>query len=112
MPLFTDEDYIRYREIFKAERLPLAFVDLDKFDANVDYVASTQRQTGKTIRVGTKSVRCVELTKRIFDRGGPAFKGFLASPWKKPPTSSNRASTTSSSPIPVSSAPISSCSSI
>ena len=48
------EEYERYREIFRGERLPLAFVDLEKFDRNVHFVASTQRQTGKTIRVHSK----------------------------------------------------------
>ncbi len=77
MALFSNEDYFRYREALKKERLPAAFVDLDAFDANVDYVASTQRATGKSIRVGTKSMRCAELTKRVFRRGGPAYRGIL-----------------------------------
>ncbi|MGV7929035.1 MAG: hypothetical protein AB2L13_08995 [Spirochaetota bacterium] len=77
MPLFSNDDYFRYREALRDERLPAAFVDLDAFDANVDYVASTQRPTGKSIRVGTKSVRCVELTRRVFRRGGSAYRGIL-----------------------------------
>jgi D-serine deaminase-like pyridoxal phosphate-dependent protein len=55
----------------------LAFVDLEKFDANIEYVASTQKNTGKTIRVGTKSIRCVELTKRVFRNGGRIYRGIL-----------------------------------
>lgn len=74
---FKNDDYERYREIFKNERMPLAFVDLEKFDANIEYVASTQRGTGKTIRVGTKSIRCAELTRRVFKKGGKAYKGIL-----------------------------------
>jgi D-serine deaminase-like pyridoxal phosphate-dependent protein len=77
MPLFSNDDYFRYREALRDERLPAAFVDLDAFDANVDYVASTQRPTGKSIRVGTKSVRCVELIRRVFRRGGSAYRGIL-----------------------------------
>lgn len=57
--------------------MPLAFVDLEKFDSNVMYVSSTQKDTGKTIRVGTKSIRCVELTQRVFLKGGPVYKGIL-----------------------------------
>ena len=74
---FSNDDYVRYREALKNERLPAAFVDLDAFDANVDYVASSQRSTGKSVRVGTKSIRCVELTRRVFKRGGPAYRGIL-----------------------------------
>ncbi len=77
MALFANEDYFRFRDALKNERLPAAFVDLDAFDANIEYVASTQRSTGKTIRVGTKSIRCVELTRRVFRRGGPAYRGIL-----------------------------------
>lgn len=70
-------DYQRYRTIFKNERLPLAFVDLDKFDRNIQYVASTQKTTGKTVRVHSKSIRCAGLTKRIFEKGGPTYKGIM-----------------------------------
>ena len=71
-------DYGQYRKIFKGRRLPLAFVDLDRFDRNVAYVAATQEKTGKTIRVASKSIRSVDLIKRVFDKGGPAYKGILA----------------------------------
>ena len=71
------EEYDRYRDIFRDERLPLAFVDLEKFDRNIAFVASTQRQTGKTVRVHSKSIRCVELLRRILDKGGDAFRGVM-----------------------------------
>jgi D-serine deaminase-like pyridoxal phosphate-dependent protein len=77
MPQSHQEDYERYREIFRGERLPLAFVDLEKFDRNVAYVASTQGQTGKKIRVHSKSIRCVPLLRRILDTGGDAFRGVM-----------------------------------
>lgn len=72
-----NSEYQRYRDILRNRRLPLAFVDLDKFDRNVAYVASTQEQTGKTIRVHSKSVRCLELLKRIFEIGGPLYRGTM-----------------------------------
>ena len=71
------EEYERYREIFRGRRLPLAFVDLEKFDRNVAFVASTQSRTGKTIRVHSKSIRCVPLLRRILDTGGDAFRGVM-----------------------------------
>ncbi|MCZ7586559.1 MAG: alanine racemase [Deltaproteobacteria bacterium] len=69
--------YERYRIALKGERLPLAFVDLDHFDRNVCYVAETQAATGKTIRVHTKSLRCVEMTRRVFEIGGAAYRGLM-----------------------------------
>lgn len=70
--------YETYKNMFKEQRFPLAFVDLDRFDANVAYVASTQVNTGKTIRVASKSIRCLELINRVFRKGKGAFKGVLA----------------------------------
>ena len=72
-----DGDYQYYKKIFKHQRMPLAFVDLDRFDRNITYVASTQKNTEKTIRVHSKSLRCVKLTQRIFEKGGPAYKGIM-----------------------------------
>lgn len=73
-----NRQYQQYRNYFRGERFPLAFVDLDRFDRNVAYVAASQRETGKTIRVASKSIRCVDLLRRVFDRGGSAFKGIMA----------------------------------
>ena len=73
-----DRDYQRYRRLIAGRRLPLALVDLDRFDANIAYVAATQAHTGKKIRVASKSIRCVELLKRIFDKGGSGYQGILA----------------------------------
>lgn len=64
------------REIFKGQRLPLAFVDLDAFDVNVNYVAQKACAAGKTIRLGTKSIRCEPLMRRILEHSD-AYRGFL-----------------------------------
>lgn len=74
---FTNAQYASYRNILRGKRLPLAFVDLDAFDANIDYVRQVVEGTGRTIRLGTKSIRCEPLTKRIFERGGANFRGLL-----------------------------------
>ena len=71
-------DYHFYRNLIKGQRLPLALIDLDCFDANVAYVAGTQKRSGKTIRVASKSIRCLDLIRRVFEKGGSAFKGILA----------------------------------
>jgi D-serine deaminase-like pyridoxal phosphate-dependent protein len=71
-------DYPYYRDLIRGRRLPLALVDLDRFDANAAYVASTQRNSAKTIRVASKSIRCPALLQRVFATGGGAYKGVLA----------------------------------
>jgi D-serine deaminase-like pyridoxal phosphate-dependent protein len=78
MTATTLQDYPYYRDLIRGRRLPLALVDLDRFDANVAYVAATQRNSGNTIRVASKSIRCPALLRRVFDIGGGAFKGILA----------------------------------
>jgi len=74
---FTNARYASLRETFKGHRLPLAFVDLESFDSNVDYAAGLARGRGKTLRIGTKSIRCLALMERVLDRSPSIFHGFL-----------------------------------
>ncbi len=74
--IFNNERYQALRDIFRGRRLPLAFVDLDAFDANVAYAAEKARATGKTIRLGSKSIRCEPLMRRILEYGD-IYRGFL-----------------------------------
>lgn len=69
--------YFRYRQALKGMPLPLAFVDLEAFDANIEYAAKIAQRWGKTLRVGSKSVRCEALLGRIFSRGGSVYRGLL-----------------------------------
>jgi D-serine deaminase-like pyridoxal phosphate-dependent protein len=73
---FTNERFEELRGIFQGKRLPLAFVDLGAFDANVAYVAEIAQARSKTVRLGTKSIRCEALMRRILDRS-PIYQGFL-----------------------------------
>ncbi|MBT8374800.1 MAG: hypothetical protein KJN80_07810, partial [Deltaproteobacteria bacterium] len=72
-----NSEYEKYKNLFTGYRFPLAFVDLDQFDENMVYVAALMEQTGKTIRIASKSIRCLELIKRIFEQGGNAYRGVL-----------------------------------
>lgn len=72
-----NEVYAVYREIFRGQRLPLAMVDLDKFDANVAHVAKIAREMGKTIRLGSKSIRSAALMQRIFAADPEIYRGVL-----------------------------------
>jgi D-serine deaminase-like pyridoxal phosphate-dependent protein len=69
--------YQTYREIFRDQRLPLAFIDLDAFDSNIAYVAQLAKQFGKTIRLGSKSIRSVGMIQRIFNTDPTVFRGIL-----------------------------------
>jgi len=74
---FTNTRYENLRELLSSQRLPLAFIDLDAFDANVDYVAERVKGTGRTIRLGTKSIRCLRLMERILSHPSSVYRGFL-----------------------------------
>ena len=74
---FTNERYESLRAIFQRQRLPLAFVDLDAFDANVDYAACIAQGFGKTLRIGTKSMRCPALMERALAHSSSVLRGFL-----------------------------------
>lgn len=75
--LFCNDQYTSYRSGLRGERLPLAFIDLDALDANIAYVRAIIQGTGRTIRPGTKSIRCEPLLRRIFERGGADICGLL-----------------------------------
>lgn len=74
--IFTNERYRTLRNIFKGQRLPLAFVDLDLFDANVAFAADKASNAGKTVRLGTKSIRCEPLMRRVLAHSN-VYRGFL-----------------------------------
>jgi D-serine deaminase-like pyridoxal phosphate-dependent protein len=66
-------DYQYYRELLRGRRLPLAFVDLDAFDANAARLVA--RAGGKPVRVASKSLRCRALLERVLGRRG--FEGIM-----------------------------------
>lgn len=55
----------RFEEAFHGLERPFAWLDLNAFDANIEYVAS---KTNKPIRIATKSVRSTQLLRYIEDR--------------------------------------------
>lgn len=76
-PLYTAApvaEYDRYRRALAGLRLPCAFVDLDRFDANA--AALEARAGGLPIRVASKSLRCLALIRRVLER--PGFAGVMA----------------------------------
>lgn len=59
-------DYARYCRAVADEPLPLALVDLDAFDANLDLILESARGYRKRIRLATKSVRSVSLLRDYY----------------------------------------------
>lgn len=74
---FSNNRYEILRAIFNNQRFPLAFVDLDSFDANVDTAARISQAAGKRLRIGTKSMRCLPLMERVLAHASACFHGFL-----------------------------------
>jgi D-serine deaminase-like pyridoxal phosphate-dependent protein len=72
------ERYARYREALRDEPLPCAAVDLDALERNVDTVVARLGESKKTLRIASKSVRSVDLLRRIAARGGAAVRGIMA----------------------------------
>jgi D-serine deaminase-like pyridoxal phosphate-dependent protein len=66
------------KRILAEERLPRAFVNLDAFDSNARKMFSILEGSGKTMRVASKSLRCVDLLERAFELGGAAAKGVMS----------------------------------
>jgi D-serine deaminase-like pyridoxal phosphate-dependent protein len=69
--------YSTIRTLLAGERLPVAFVDVDAFDRNLDRHVALVARHGKLLRVATKSVRAVALLRRLLERGGGVLRGLM-----------------------------------
>lgn len=72
-----EEAYAAYCQALADRRLPAALVDLDALETNIHALLAPVRAGGKTLRIATKSLRCVELIRRIQERAGPLAKGLM-----------------------------------
>lgn len=66
--------YTYYRDTLRGRQFPLAYVDLDQFDANVE--ALSKMAHGKTIRIASKSVRVPHLLQRILKHSS-VYQGLM-----------------------------------
>jgi D-serine deaminase-like pyridoxal phosphate-dependent protein len=57
-------------EAIAREPLPLAFVDLEALDRNIEKIAAPARARNKKLRVASKSIRSIELLRRIVEKSG------------------------------------------
>jgi D-serine deaminase-like pyridoxal phosphate-dependent protein len=70
----------RYEAAFDGRDAPFAFVDLDALRANADHLLA--QAGGLPVRLASKSLRCVDVLRRVLDHeapgGGAGFRGVLA----------------------------------
>jgi len=71
-----EQNYARLRAVVEGEPMPCAVVDLDAFEANVDRHLAVTRDAGKKLRPASKSLRCVDLIRRVLERGGEGVMCF------------------------------------
>ncbi|WP_042169300.1 amino acid deaminase/aldolase [Paenibacillus gorillae] len=66
--------YAYYKETFGQLPMPFAFVDLDRLDHNAREIA--QAAGDKKIRIASKSLRCVDVMRRLLD-ADPVYQGIM-----------------------------------
>src|SRR5579863_6426406 len=67
-------DYEYYRNIFRGQTMPFAYLDLDLLDENIRAIKS--RTGGKQVRLASKSLRSVAVIRRILDADA-CFQGLM-----------------------------------
>jgi len=70
-------DYGFYRDALGGRDMPLGFVDLDAIEKNAEDIADAAEAEGKTVRVVTKSLRSVEVIRRMLETSD-SFEGVMA----------------------------------
>jgi len=75
-PESKSSDYTSWKKTIAHEDLPLALVDLEAFDSNLKKLTHMIKDSGKTIRLATKSLRIPALIHRALQSGLP-FKGLM-----------------------------------
>lgn len=66
--------YLEYTEALKGVSSPALYLDLDALEKNIQW--TIQNAGGKKIRVASKSIRSVEILKKIF-AASPVFQGLM-----------------------------------
>lgn len=67
-------NYNYYKEIFKDTQMPFAFVDMELFNKNSEDII--KRSGNKKIRIATKSIRSLDLIKKILSSNS-IFQGLM-----------------------------------
>lgn len=69
-------NYALWKKTIGHEELPLAIVDLEAFDQNLATLSQIVKDSGKKIRLATKSLRIPALIKRALE-SSPSFQGLM-----------------------------------
>jgi len=72
-----DDRWARYQRAIAGEALPVAVVDLDALERNVDALIAPIRSAGKRVRIATKSIRCPALLSHVTARVGELAIGVM-----------------------------------
>jgi D-serine deaminase-like pyridoxal phosphate-dependent protein len=72
--LSPSHDYCYYRDLFRGQRAPFAFVDMDYLQRNIELTLA--RANGKRVRLATKSLRSVAIIRRLLDASSQ-FQGLM-----------------------------------
>ncbi len=67
-------NYSNYKSIFEGQRFPLAYVDLDLMQENIE--ALLKRANNKKVRIASKSIRCRSIMERIL-QSNQQFRGIM-----------------------------------
>ncbi|MES2593521.1 MAG: amino acid deaminase/aldolase [Bacteroidota bacterium] len=70
----STKDYNYYKTVFKGTQLPFAYVDMDLFNKNTEEII--KRTGNKKIRIASKSIRCLDLIKKVL-ASNPIFQGVM-----------------------------------
>lgn len=72
-------DYQRIRRAIAGEIMPVAVVDLDAVERNAtSLLEPVKRSADKTLRIASKSIRCLDLLAHVIDYGGDVMKGVMS----------------------------------
>ncbi|HJT57805.1 MAG TPA: amino acid deaminase/aldolase [Ktedonobacteraceae bacterium] len=69
-----EHNYAYYKSVFGSHPMPFAYVDLDLLEQNIRQVVA--RAKGKRVRLASKSLRCIAITRRIL-ASDACFQGLM-----------------------------------
>lgn len=74
----SPEQHHRLLRAVEGERLPAAVIDLEALDQNIRTLTEPLKGQGKKLRIATKSVRCLEVIRRIQSQAPEVVQGLMA----------------------------------
>ncbi|HTL39024.1 MAG TPA: alanine racemase [Kofleriaceae bacterium] len=69
--------WLRYKRAVSGESLPVALVDLDAVEVNLERLLAPIRAANKRVRLATKSLRCPALLQWVAERSGEIVVGYM-----------------------------------